>query len=216
VTFNVAGRSLQRVMDEVRSRIDRLVKLPSDMHLEFAGASVAERQAHSELILYSLLAFALIAVILFVCFRWPAHAWLVLLNLPFALIGSIFAIAVSSIGLSLGALVGLITVFGVSARNAILLFSHYEHLVEKEGQAWDVATAVRGAQERLIPILLTASITALGLLPLAVEMDRPGQEISGPMAIAVLGGLISSTVLNLLVLPVIALRFGGPKVPLPS
>jgi Cu/Ag efflux pump CusA len=181
--------------------------------LEFAGASVTEQQAHAELLLYSAFAFALIVLILFACFRWAAHAWLVLLNLPFALIGSIFAIAVSSIGLSLGALVGLITVFGVSARNAILLFSHYEHLVEKEGQSWDVATAVRGAQERFIPIVLTASITALGLLPLALEMNRPGQEISGPMAIAVLGGLISSTVLNLLFLPVIALRLGGRKVP---
>ena len=213
VTFNTAGRSLQSVVEEAKSRIARLIKLPPGTRLEFAGASVAEQQAHAELLLYSALAFALIVLILFVCFRWAAHAWLVLFNLPFALIGSIFAIAVSSIGLSLGALVGLITVFGVSARNAILLFSHYEHLVEKEGQAWDVATAIRGAQERLIPILLTASITALGLLPLAVEMNRPGQEISGPMAIAVLGGLISSTILNLLFLPVIALRFGGRNLP---
>ena len=211
VTFNTASRSLQSVIEEAKSRIASQVKLPPNTHLEFAGASVAEQQARDELLLYSAMAFALIVVILFACFRWAAHAWLVLLNLPFALIGSIIAIAASSTGLSLGALVGLITVFGVSARNAILLFSHYEHLVEKEGQSWDVATAVRGAQERFIPIVLTASITALGLLPLAVEMNRPGQEISGPMAIAVLGGLISSTILNLLILPVIALRFGGRK-----
>ena len=211
VTFNTAGRSLQSVVNEAKSRIARLVQLPPGTRLEFAGASVAEQQAHAELMLYSALAFALIVLILFACFRWTAHAWLVLLNLPFALIGSIFAIAVSSIGLSLGALVGLITVFGVSARNAILLFSHYEHLVEQEGHAWGMETVVLGAQERLIPILLTASMTALGLLPLAWEAAKPGQEISGPMAIAVLGGLISSTILNLLFLPVIAKRFNRPR-----
>src|SRR5581483_3442739 len=114
-------------------------------------------------------------------------------------------------GLSLGAMVGLVTVFGISARNAILLLSHYEHLVEAEGLAWNAATVLRGAQERLVPILMTAAVTALGLLPLALGMNRPGQEIEGPMAVTVLGGLLSSTLLNLVVLPALAERFGGPK-----
>jgi Cu/Ag efflux pump CusA len=104
-----------------------------------------------------------------------------------------------------------VTVFGISARNAILLLAHYEHLVGEEGAAWDKATILRGAQERLVPILMTAAVTALGLLPLALGMHSPGQEIEGPMAVTVLGGLLSSTLLNLVVLPALAERFGGPR-----
>ncbi len=133
--------------------------------------------------------------------------WLVLANLPFSLIGSIFAIAITGIGLSLGALVGLVTVFGVSARNAILLLAHYEHLILDEKQPSDLTTIIRGAQERLIPILMTAAVTALGLLPLALGLAKPGHEIEGPMAVTVLGGLLTSTLLNLVLLPVLAQRF---------
>ena len=125
--------------------------------------------------------------------------------------GSILAIGISGIGLSLGALVGLVTVFGVGARNSILLLAHYEHLIDNEGAVWNDATVIRGASERLVPILMTATVTALGLAPLAFGMNQPGQEIEGPMAVTVLGGLISSTFLNLVVLPALAERFGGPS-----
>ena len=103
--------------------------------------------------------------------------------------------------------------FGISLRNSIMMLSHYEHLVEKEGESWNVHAAVRGASERLVPILMTSIVTALGLLPLALAADSPGREIEGPMAIVILGGLATSTVLNLLVLPTLALRFGrfGPE-----
>jgi Cu/Ag efflux pump CusA len=100
-----------------------------------------------------------------------------------------------------------VTVFGVSARNAILLLAHYEHLVEVEGASWATAVVVRGASERLVPILMTAAVTALGLAPLAFGLHLPGQEIEGPMAVTVLGGLVSSTLLNLLVLPALARRY---------
>jgi Cu/Ag efflux pump CusA len=128
-------------------------------------------------------------------------------NLPFSLIGGILAIACAGTGLSLGALVGLVTVFGISARNAILQLSYYEQLVVQEGQPWDGATLIRGANERLAPVLMTALLTAMGLAPLAIAINQPGQEISGPLAIAVLGGLASSTVLNLFLLPALAARF---------
>jgi Cu/Ag efflux pump CusA len=140
-------------------------------------------------------------------FHWRKNAWLVLANLPFSLIGSVLAIALTGIGLSLGTVVGLVTVFGVSARNSILQLAHYEHLVEMEGSPWSPQTVLRGANERLIPILMTAAVTALGLAPLAFGLHQPGQEIEGPMAITVLGGLISSTLLNLLVLPALAQRY---------
>jgi Cu/Ag efflux pump CusA len=151
-------------------------------------------------------------MILLVALHWRANGWLVMANLPFSLLGGVLIIAATRIGLSLGSLVGLVTVFGISARNAILQLAHYEHMVEREGMTWDFALVLRGANERLVPILMTATVTALGLAPLAAGLHSPGQEIESPMAITVLGGLVSSTLLNLIVLPVLVHRFGGPKV----
>jgi Cu/Ag efflux pump CusA len=133
---------------------------------------------------------------------------LVLANLPFALVGGVLAVFAGGGMLSLGAMIGFVTLFGITVRNSIMLISHYEHLVTIEGREWGYRTAIDGASERLVPILMTALVTALGLLPLAIGSNAPGQEIEGPLAIVILGGLITSTVLNLLVLPTLALRFG--------
>ncbi|HVW71043.1 MAG TPA: efflux RND transporter permease subunit [Steroidobacteraceae bacterium] len=211
VTFNVSGRSLQDAVNDARQRIANNVRLPAATFLQFTGAAEAERQTRLELLAYSGGALVLIVMILLVCLRWRANGWLVMANLPFSLLGSILAIAASGIGLSLGSLVGLVTVFGISARNAILQLAHYEHMVEHEGATWDLSAAVRGANERLTPILMTAVVTALGLAPLAVGINSPGQEIEAPMAITVLGGLVSSTLLNLIVLPVLAHRHARPR-----
>jgi Cu/Ag efflux pump CusA len=210
VTFNVVGRGLQATVDDAKARVAEL-KLPPGVYVEFSGAAAAQTASRNQLLLYTGFALVLIGLILFISFRWRANTWLVLVNLPFSLIGSVAAIALMGSGLSVGAMVGLVTVFGVSARNAILLLAHYEHLVEEEGAPWNAATVLRGAQERLVPILMTAAVTALGLMPLAIGLHQPGQEIEGPMAVTVLGGLISSTLLNLVVLPALAERFGGPK-----
>ena len=207
VTFNVGKGSLQQVVQQAQQAIARSVALPRGVFIQFTGAAEAEAQTRFELILYSALALALIVIVLFVSFHWRANSWLVLANLPFCVVGSVMAIAGLGIGISLGSVLGLITVFGISARNAILQLAHYEHLVEVEGAQWNADLVLRGANERFVPILMTAAVTALGLAPLAVGINQPGQEIEGPMAIAVLGGLFSSTLLNLFVLPALAQRF---------
>ena len=136
------------------------------------------------------------------------------LNLPFALVGGVFAVWITGGELSLGSLVGFVTLFGIKLRNSIMMISHYEHLVAQEGMDWGLEAAMRGASERLAPILMTALVTGLGLLPLALGSGDPGREVEGPMAIVILGGLVTSTILNLLVLPALALRYGRFEKPM--
>ncbi len=210
ITFNVVGRGLQATVDDAKARVAAL-HLPPGVYAEFSGAAAEQTASRNQLLLYTGFALVLIGMILFISFHWRANTWLVLVNVPFSLLGSVAAIALIGSGLSVGAMVGLVTVFGISARNAILLLAHYEHLVDVEGAPWNADTVLRGARERLVPILMTAAVTALGLMPLALGMNQPGQEIEGPMAVTVLGGLLTSTLLNLVVLPALAERFGGPK-----
>jgi CzcA family heavy metal efflux pump len=209
ITFNVAGRDLQGAVAAARERIAALGSLPAGVFVRFAGEAEAERQARIEIVLFAAVALVVVVLILHLAFRRRAYPWLVVVNLPFSLLGSIAAVGLTGIGLSLGTLVGLVTVFGVSSRNSILLLAHYEHLLDVEGLKWNRATALRGAAERLVPILMTALVTALGLAPLAIGLGRAGYEVEAPMAITVLGGLATSTILNLLVLLAVAERTGG-------
>ena len=214
ITFNVAGRDLQGTVAAARERIASLGALPPGVFVRFAGEAEAEIQARLEIVLFAAVALVAVVLILHLAFRRRAYPWLVLVNLPFSLLGSIFAVGVTGIGLSLGTLVGLVTVFGVSSRNSILMLAHYEHLLDVDREPWNRATALRGAAERLVPILMTALVTALGLAPLAFGLGRAGYEIEAPMAITVLGGLATSTLLNLLVLLALVERVGGGSAPL--
>ena len=149
----------------------------------------------------------LIVLLLALAFGRSRHVLLVLAALPSTLIGGVIAVALSGGTLSLGAMVGFVALFGIAARNTILLISHYEHLITVEGQSWSLATALRGAQERLTPVLLTALLTALALLPVALQSHQPGHEIEGPMAVVILGGLVSSTFVGLVFVPPLAARW---------
>jgi Cu/Ag efflux pump CusA len=208
VTCNVSGRDVASFAAEVRRKIAAQVDFPPGVFPVYAGSAQAETQARHDLFVHSLLAGAGIVLLLSVLFGSRQNVLLILANLPFALVGGVLAVFATGGALSVGSLVGFVTLFGITMRNSIMLISHFEHLVNEEGVAWGMATAIRGASERLLPILMTATVTGLGLLPLAMSPDAAGHEIESPMAIVILGGLMTSTVLNLLVLPALALRFG--------
>jgi len=183
------------------------VRLPPNVYLRYGGAAPAQAQAARELLWHSIAALVLIVLLLALAFGDSRHVLLVLAALPSTLIGGVAAVAVSGGTLSLGAMVGFVALFGMAARNTILLMSHYEHLVREEGAQWGLATALRGAEERLTPVLLTALLTALALLPVALQSRQPGHEIEGPMAVVILGGLVSSTIVSLVLVPPLAARW---------
>lgn len=207
VTANVSGRDLESFVADAKTKIAREVKLPPGAHVEFAGAAEAQAQSRRDLLVNSLLAGTGIILLLSIVTGHWRNLLLVLINLPFAFVGGVFAVALTGGLLSLGSVVGFVTLFGITLRNSILMISHYEHLVVVEGRTWTSATAIAGAADRLVPILMTSLVTGLGLLPLAIGAGEPGREIEGPMAIVILGGLLTSMALNLLVLPTLALRY---------
>ncbi len=208
VTCNVSGRDVASFVEEAQRRIRDTITLPGGTYVAIGGTAHAREQARRDLALHA--AFGLVGVILLLSI--VAEHWrnltLLLLNLPLALAGGVLAVGATASDLSLGSLVGFVTLFGITMRNAIMMLSHYQHLVRVEGLPWTRETAIRGAVDRLVPIVMTALVTALGLLPVALAASRPGGEIDGPMAIVILGGLVTSTALNLLLLPTLAFRYG--------
>lgn len=207
VTSDVAGRDIASFTKDVENRLAG-TRLPRGVYAEISGTAAAQKSAQRELLFRSLIAASAIAVLLWMAFASTRRMLLVLANLPFALVGGVLAVFATGGVLSLGSLVGFVTLFGISTRNAIMLISHYDHLVRVEGAPWGIETAIRGAAERLGPVTMTAAVTALGLLPLAIGTGAPGREIEGPLAIVILGGLVTSTALTLFVLPTLSLKFG--------
>ncbi len=208
ITADVTGKDLQSFVAEAKKTIAEKVTFPPGTSLLFKGAAEAQSKSQHDLLVHSLLAMMGIVLLLSIVMGNLRNLMLVLLNLPFALVGGILMILLTGRQLSMGSLVGFVTLFGITLRNSIMMMSHFEHLIAVEGTTWNKETASRGASERLVPVLMTALVTGLGLLPLAVGKSAPGREIEGPMALVILGGLVTSTALNLIVLPALALRFG--------
>ncbi len=208
VTVNPTTADVAGFVAATRAAINKHVKLPDRVYLQFAGVAEGEAAARHEVLLHAGMAAVGIVLLLLIAFEDARTATLILATTPFALIGGVIAVALTGATLSIGSLVGFVTLFGIVARNAILLVAHVEHLIAIEGATWSVQTVLRGARERLVPILMTALVTALGLLPLAIGSGETGREVQGPMAIVILGGLVTSTLMNLLVLPVLLWRFG--------
>jgi CzcA family heavy metal efflux pump len=208
VTCKVVGRDVESFAQEAEQRLAGL-SLPEGVTYVLGGEHEARRAAQRELLLLGLAAGAGILLLLWLAFGSLGRLLLTLVNLPFALVGGVAAVYLGGGYLDVGALIGFVTLFGITTRNSIMLVSHWQHLHEVEGVPWGAELVFRGARERLAPVLMTALVTALGLLPLALGSGAAGREIEGPMAQVILGGLASSTALNLVVLPLLYRRLGG-------
>jgi Cu/Ag efflux pump CusA len=208
VTLDVEGRDFASFVRDARREIAAKVTLPTSTYIEFSGAAEGQEEAQRDLVLKALFAGVGIVVLLSIVTRNWRNLLLIMANLPFTLVGGVVAAFLAGGVLSLGSLVGFVTLFGITLRNSMMMISHYEHLVQVDGRPWDLDTAVLGAADRLAAVLMTSLVTGLALLPLAIGMNAPGREIEGPMALVILGGLVTSAALNLLVLPTLALRYG--------
>lgn len=207
VTCNVRGRDLGAVARDVEARV-RALPFPRGYYPELLGEYAAQRRSRNQILGLSLLSLLGIFGLLYLDFRCLRQALLLFSTLPFALLGGVGGVLLGGGVLSLGSLVGFVSVLGIAARNGIMLLSHYRHLREAEGMALGPELIRRGAEERLLPILMTALCAGLALLPIVVRGNVPGYEIEHPMALVILGGLLSSTALNLLLLPALYLAYG--------
>ena len=207
VSCNVSGRDLGSVAREIEQRV-RSLNFDEGYHPEMLGEYAARQAGQQRLLALSALSLIGILLVLYSDFRSLRLTTLVFVSLPFALVGGVAAATLTGGVLSLGSLVGFVTVLGIAARNGIMLISHYRHLEEQESAEFGREMIVRGAEERLVPILMTASATALALLPIVIGGHKPGHEIELPMAVVILGGLATSTLLNLFVMPALSLRYG--------
>jgi len=207
VGCNVKDRALGAVAKDVEAALAGMT-FPRGYHPEILGEYQARQAAQRTLLSVGGLALLGILLLLQASFRSWRLAGMVFISLPAALVGGVLAALVSGGVLSLGSLVGFVTVLGIAARNGIMLVSHYQHLEHEEGMAFGLPMIIRGAEERLAPILMTALTTGLALVPLIIAGDKPGHEIEHPMAVVILGGLLSSSLVNLLVIPSLYMRWG--------
>ncbi|MBZ4397825.1 efflux RND transporter permease subunit [Myxococcus sp. AS-1-15] len=210
VMANVAGRDLGSAVEEVRERVAASVVLPTGTFLSYEGQFESQEAATRLIALLSLVSLVGMFLVLYAHFRSARLVAQVMLNIPLALVGSVTAVVLTGQPLSVATLVGFVTLCGIASRNTIMLISHYLHLVEHEGAVFGREMVVRGSLERLVPVLMTALTAGLALVPLALASGAPGKEILHPVATVILGGLISSTLLDLLVTPAVFHRFGRP------
>lgn len=195
-------------MNDIQRKIAASVVLPQSYRIEYGGQFESEAQASRELAILGGVVIVAIFVILITAFGSARDAGIIMLNLPLALVGGVIGVFVAGGVLSVASLIGFITVFGIATRNGIMMISHIQHLRQVEGVQDAREAIIRGAQERLAPILMTALAAGLALIPIARGMGQPGSEIQAPMALVILFGLISSTALNMIVVPVAYARWG--------
>ncbi len=203
ISANTSGRDVRSVVNDIQHRIDEEIKLPEDYHIEYGGQFESEQAASRTLLLTSLMSIVVIFLILYTQFKSAAHSAIILINLPLALIGGVFALVVTTGEISIPAIIGLISLFGIATRNGMLLISNYHHWQDEGMSLHD--SILHGSLDRLNPILMTALCSALAMIPLAIHGDLPGNEIQSPMAKVILGGLLTSTFLNGFIIPIVYL-----------
>nr|BFD63258.1 efflux RND transporter permease subunit [Bdellovibrio sp. HM001] len=208
VQANSADRSLDAIMTDIKKNIEEKVKLPPGYYVVYGGQFESQQQASQLMILLGALSVITIFLILLAHFKSTFISIQIMLNIPMAFIGGIFAIYLTGGTLSIASLVAFITLCGIASRNGIMMLSHYLHLMKHEGESFTKDMVIRGSLERLVPVLMTALTAILGLLPLAMSPDAPGREILHPVAIVIVGGLLSSTLLDMYVTPAIFYHFG--------
>ena len=204
ISANVDGRDLRSVVNDIQARIDADIHLPEGYHVEYGGQFESEQAASRTLTLASCVAIVIIFLLLYHQFHSTRESLIILINLPLALIGGVFALLLTTGEVSIPAVIGFISLFGIATRNGMLLISHYRHLQEVEGYSIR-DSVIHGSLDRLNPILMTALCSALALIPLALGSDLPGNEIQSPMAKVILGGLLTSTFLNGFIIPIVYL-----------
>jgi CzcA family heavy metal efflux pump len=215
VSANVKGRDLGSVADDVEDTLNK-IEFPLGYHFEIKGEFAERQAAQRNLLTAGAIAVIAIFFLLYTSFGAWRPTFLTFFTLPWALVGGVLMACLSGGILSLGSLVGLLTILGIATRNGIMMISHFQHLEKEEGEPFGPALVLRGARERIAPIMMTALTTGLALVPLVIAGNIPGQEIEYPMAIVILGGLVTSTLLNLLVVPTLYLRFGKPRQSVPQ
>jgi Cu/Ag efflux pump CusA len=208
VSANVQGRDLGSTVEEMQAAVKEDLKLPQGYYIEWGGQFESQQSATKLITLLSLFSITGIFLVLYSHFKSWQIALQIMLNIPLALIGSVVAVLLTGGVFSIASMVGFVTLAGIASRNGIMMISHYLHLVEHEGEKFSDHMIIRGSQERLVPVLMTALVAALALIPLTMDASAPGKEILYPVATVILGGLISSTLLDILVTPVIFRRFG--------
>jgi Cu/Ag efflux pump CusA len=208
VQSNVAGRDVRGVVRDIQARVGETVRLPQGYRIEYGGQFESEAGASRQLLWLSLGVIAAIFFVLSSAFGSPRDGLIVMANLPLALIGGVIGVFLGGGVLSVASIVGFITLFGIATRNGIMLVSHIRHLQLAEGVTDFRAAVVRGATERVVPILMTALAAGLALVPIALSAGQPGSEIQAPMAMVIMFGLLSSTALNMIVVPILYDRFG--------
>ena len=212
VSCNVQGRDLGTTVKEIQKTIRETVTLPQGYYVSYGGQFESQQAASRLMILLSLLSVTGIFLVLFSHFRSVAISLQIMLNIPLALIGSVMAVMITGGTFSVATMVGFITLTGIATRNGIMMISHYIHLIEVEGETFSREMIIRGSLERLVPVLMTALVAALALIPLTLDAQAPGKEILYPVATVILGGLISSTLLDMIVTPVVFSAFGEKAV----
>jgi len=204
ISANIADRDLRSVVNDIQQKIDANIQLPEGYHIEYGGQFESEQAASRTLALTSFISIVIIFLLLYHEFRNVKESGVILLNLPLALIGGVFTLMLTTGEISIPAIIGFISLFGIATRNGMLLISHYNHLQKEEGMGI-YESVIQGSLDRLNPILMTALSSALALIPLALGGDLPGNEIQSPMAKVILGGLLTSTFLNGFIIPIVYL-----------